>query len=248
MEKIKKDGDGERTRLDKDLEVVKEELRTTKVARDALDARYQKEISQHQTDSEARLHQLDQQLTELRSTLEEQKQKHDSATREAEELRSKLITDARNHTSEQEARSKELTSVNERYSQAEELIEELKEEVATVRRELADVRIQVESLQTENTDYQQANTGLEAENQRSLSLIRYLESQVKDLYVFESVLSVALIFMMQLGSKQSRRSRRTMSGAALCSHALRRLQALRKSVLACKIRTTNVRLRRCSVN
>ncbi|KAK0481556.1 hypothetical protein IW261DRAFT_1084196 [Armillaria novae-zelandiae] len=34
---------------------------------------------------------------------------------------------------------------------------------------------------TENTNYQQDNTGLEAENQRSLSLIRYLESQVKEL-------------------------------------------------------------------
>ncbi|SJL06365.1 uncharacterized protein ARMOST_09701 [Armillaria ostoyae] len=181
LEKIKKDGDSEKTRLDKDLEAVKEDLRATKVARDALDARYQKEISQHQTDSEARLHQLDQQLAELRSTLEEQKQKHDSATREAEGLRSKLIIDARNHTSEQEARSKELKTINERYSQAEELIEELKEEVATVRKELTDVRIQVESLQTENTSYQQDNTGLEAENQRSLSLIRYLESQVKEL-------------------------------------------------------------------
>ncbi|KAK0208922.1 hypothetical protein DFS33DRAFT_1306416 [Desarmillaria ectypa] len=180
LEKVKKDGNNERTQLNKDLEAVKEELRATKVAQDALDARYQTEISRNQTD-EARLHQLDQQLTELRSNLEEQKRKHDSTTREAEELRCKLIIDARNHTSEQEAHSKELKSVNERYSQAEGLIEELKEEVATVRQELADVRIQVESLQTENTDYQQDNTGLEAENQRSLSLIRYLESQVKEL-------------------------------------------------------------------
>lgn len=181
LEKMRADRDGETTKFNEDLEAMREELRTTQVTRDVLDARYQAEISQNQTDSEARLRQLDQQLTELRSNLEEEKRKHDSAIHEAEELRSKLIIDARNHSFQQEAHVKELRSINGRYSQAEELIEELEKEVAAVRKQLSEVRSQVESLQNENTNCQQDNTALEAENQRSLSLIHYLESQVKDL-------------------------------------------------------------------
>ncbi|KAJ7170199.1 hypothetical protein C8R46DRAFT_994980 [Mycena filopes] len=105
---------------------------------------------------------LEARVAELESQLEEQ-------TAEADTLRQQLEEETEARALEQEERNAAESSSTR-----------LKQELSAVSAELFEARSEVESAEEERTTLQEEVTTLQAEIQRSLSLCRYLENQVKE--------------------------------------------------------------------
>ncbi|KAJ7161292.1 hypothetical protein C8R43DRAFT_1175467 [Mycena crocata] len=130
--------------------------------------------------SAARLQELEERVAGLDAQLEEQTAQYDSLTVEADALRHELQQETEARAQGKQDHDKALCDAHQRRDHAESLSGPLKEELAAVAEELAQARLDVESLQEERTTLQEEITALQAELQRSLSLRRYLENQVKE--------------------------------------------------------------------
>ncbi|KAJ7109927.1 hypothetical protein C8R44DRAFT_800953 [Mycena epipterygia] len=138
------------------------------------------ELAENREASGTRLQGLEDRVAELDSQLEAQTAQCDSLADEADALRLQLQDEAEGRAQEQQEHDAALRDAHQRRDQAESLLENLKEELAAVAAELAEARSEVEASQEEKTALQEEITTLQAEIQRSLSLCRYLENQVKE--------------------------------------------------------------------
>jgi len=130
-------------------------------------ARRSHEIILHLDDEVAR---RTDQLVSLKSQLDASSKEIDRVTRRLEEeLQSRAL--------ENERHTKELASAAEC---AENTRSELRQGLDDTLRQLEQSRVAFESLQEEKSTLQMEMTDLAAEIQRSISLCRFLESQVKD--------------------------------------------------------------------
>ena len=184
-------------RLKERLDVAASDARSTKESRDKLQILHQgvvDELARAQEDYQRRLTQatdhlltrqgqLEDDLAHLESKLEEQSQKFQDSVQEVGRLERRLQEEVDNHTREQELRRVELHSASERYQLAESVQVQLQHKVATVQEQFEQARVQLELLQEEKTALQVEITALEAEGHRSISLGRFLESQVKERYI-----------------------------------------------------------------
>ncbi|KAJ7786606.1 hypothetical protein B0H16DRAFT_1491052 [Mycena metata] len=120
-------------------------------------------LAQARESASTRLKELEARVADLESQLEAQ-------TEDAETWRRQLDEEAEVHTREQE----ELQAAFELATA------QFKEELSAVSAELSEARSEVQSALEERTALQEEVTTLQAEIQRSLSLRRYLENQVKE--------------------------------------------------------------------
>ncbi|KAI0931538.1 hypothetical protein AcW1_001086 [Taiwanofungus camphoratus] len=103
-----------------------------------------------------------------------------STTEEAEFLKAKLQAEIELHTRNQRNHELEIQLANEKRVNAEVTQEKLAKELSTVRIQLNQANASLQALQDEKTNLQFDITNLEAEIQKSKSLQRFLESQLKD--------------------------------------------------------------------
>ncbi|KAJ7459169.1 hypothetical protein B0H11DRAFT_1737318 [Mycena galericulata] len=139
-----------------------------------------RDLAQVREASEARLRELEDRVAELDAQLEEQTARCGTLIEDAATLRHQLQQDAEAREQELEEHSAALYDAQERREHAESSSQDLKLELSAVAAELAQARSEVESVQEERTALQEEITALQAEIQRSLTLRRYLENQVKE--------------------------------------------------------------------
>ncbi|KAJ7675328.1 hypothetical protein B0H17DRAFT_1207702 [Mycena rosella] len=145
------------------------------------------ELAQTRESTGARLQQLEDRVAELESQLEAQTAQCDDLAQEADALRDQLQHEAETRGQEQQEHHAALRDAQQRRKHAESLLGPLEQELSAVAAELAEARSEVESSQQETAALQEEITGLQAEIQRSLSLRRYLENQVKQRQVDEQL-------------------------------------------------------------
>jgi chromosome segregation ATPase len=104
----------------------------------------------------------------------------DASSAEVARVTQNLQEEVKNRMLDHEGHVKEQASASERCVRAETVQNELRQELDGTRRQLEETRVALESLQEEKGGLQMEMTGLAAEIQRSISLCRFLESQVKE--------------------------------------------------------------------
>jgi myosin protein heavy chain len=141
------------------------------------------ELAQAREASGARLQDLEAHVAELNSQLEAQTAQCDAISEDADALRHQLEQESEARVQEKQELDAALDDAREQRDRAESSSARLKQELSDVATELALARSETESLQEERTALQEEITTLQAEIQRSLSLRRYLENQVKERHV-----------------------------------------------------------------
>ncbi|KAJ7597437.1 hypothetical protein C8J56DRAFT_319481 [Mycena floridula] len=124
----------------------------------------------------SRIQHLDDMVTELESELRNEHQQSEGLVHEVDGLREQLQLEV-DERARAEAQSEELKSLLARGNSTE---SQLNEDLSILRAQLDQANGELDLLQEEKTTLQQNVTALEAEYQRSVSLTRYLERQVKD--------------------------------------------------------------------
>jgi chromosome segregation ATPase len=122
-----------------------------------------------------RLQQLEEKCTHRLDEINRLQVRLDGSTQALQEVECKMLEEAANHVQEKERADEELRCMKERHQHAEEVQVLLRAQIKNSFEELEAMRSEKETLQMNMTT-------LEAEIQRSLSLQRFLESQVTDKY------------------------------------------------------------------
>ncbi|KAJ7269437.1 hypothetical protein B0H12DRAFT_1095850 [Mycena haematopus] len=138
------------------------------------------ELAQARDTSRVRLHELEDRVVELESQLEAQTAQYNALNEEADALQQQLERESEARAQEQQELDVALVQTRQECVHAESSAAQLKQELSDVAAELAEAGAKVESLQNERTALQAEVTATQAEVQRSLSLCRYLENQVKE--------------------------------------------------------------------
>ncbi|KAJ3802284.1 hypothetical protein GGU11DRAFT_57257 [Lentinula aff. detonsa] len=131
--------------------------------------------------------QYEELLTEERNTLAETRTRLDEELVAAIEYREQASALQRKLDEEVQGRSQDRTSYEERLhdakecqGQAESRVEELGQHISMLETQIQDMTAQIEVFQEDQNDAQKSVTALEANVQRSLSMNRHLESQVRE--------------------------------------------------------------------
>ncbi|KAJ7103250.1 hypothetical protein B0H15DRAFT_767432, partial [Mycena belliarum] len=170
-------------RLREQVAIAVGDARKAQAAHEELQTLHQRtadELVQTREDSDTRLQELEDRVAKLDSQLEVQTAQCDQLAKEADALREQLQQEAVTREEEQREHHNVVQDAQQRYAHAEALLEPLKQELSDVAAELMQARSEVESSQEEAVALQEEITALQAEIQRSLSLRRYLENQVKE--------------------------------------------------------------------
>jgi myosin protein heavy chain len=163
------------THLQARLDSAIEEALTARNRLDGLQAEHQvtiDELARATQDYDHHLAQAAENLLSVQSQL-------DDSVQQVRQLDLKL----REEGEDKETLKKDLYLTNVRHDQVASVQAELREELTTTKAQLDETRFVLEALQEEKGTLQIETTNLEAEIQRSISLHRFLESQVKDRYV-----------------------------------------------------------------
>ena len=130
--------------------------------------------------SQADKRQLETELARSASQLAILQTRYDTCCETVTELERQLQDELSYRTAEREEYERELAAFAECAAQSESVKAKSKEEVDALRRELDQSKLALQTVQEEKDALRLDITNLEAEIQRSVSLRRYLESQVKD--------------------------------------------------------------------
>jgi len=114
-------------------------------------------------------HQVEEAVSRHKEELNNLRHQLDESSHQAQQLEKRLKQESDSHVEEQLLHNREA----DRYRRAETMLAELRLQVASS-------RDQLEAMRAEKTSLQMEMTNLEAEIQRSISLRRYLETQVQD--------------------------------------------------------------------
>jgi chromosome segregation ATPase len=187
----------ELNRLQKRIDTVNEELRNAIRSRNEFETLYQAaatELARNKEDYEARLSKATLQSLDATRQLEDDlantKFRHaedvgdleGQLKRSAEEigrLQVRLREEVYRYDQDQQAHLSALQAKVEQCQRAETLEAELHQEVAVTRTQLEQMRTALQSLEVEKSTLQIESTNLAAEIQRTISLNRFLENEVK---------------------------------------------------------------------
>lgn len=184
--------------IQEELDIVTSDAREAQATRDELQTSYDRvleELSQLQAAQESRhtelthqslaaKQQLEGDLADLQHRLDEQIQKLDIAVEESDRLARQLKDEVDGRLADKTAHEKELASANQQQQQSEGALTQLQDDMKAVQAQLTEFIQIVETLQHEKLCLLEEITTLEAEIQRSISLARFLESQVKERWAF----------------------------------------------------------------
>ncbi|GLB35826.1 hypothetical protein LshimejAT787_0301140 [Lyophyllum shimeji] len=190
----REDIEREALRLQKDLDTALSQKQAMEAARDHLQAsleRVSEELEAVRAQQEEHVaevterhlcveRQLETELTELRTRLDGQRQEMEQVVQERDRLVVQLEDELSSHSADQAAHDKELSLLEQQCTDAQSASARLQHEMQLIRSQLEKSLHEVEDLHQEKLSLQQETTTLEAEIQRSISLGRFLESQVKD--------------------------------------------------------------------
>ena len=123
---------------------------------------------------------LEQQVTSLQGQIEEQGRLLDISEREVTRIRDRLQEEVESRAQDKKQHAMALLSEKEHIEDADETISQLRGEIETLERNLQQTNVHLQTIEDEKLTVQQQMTELEAEIQRSKSLIHYLELQIKD--------------------------------------------------------------------
>ena len=123
---------------------------------------------------------LEAQVTSLQCQIEEQGRLLDISEREVARIRDHLQGEVEGRAQDRKQHAMALLSQKEHNEDAEETISQLRGELETLERNIQQTNVHLQSVEDEKLTVRQQMTGLEAEVQRSKSLIHYLEIQIKD--------------------------------------------------------------------
>ena len=138
------------------------------------------EIDRCQEENRAIEQELEQQVTSLQRQIEEQGHLLDISEKEATRIRDRLQEEVEGRAQDKEQHVVALSSEKERNEDADETISQLTEELESLERNLQQTNVHLQTVEDEKLIVRQQMTELEAEVQRSKSLINYLEIQIKD--------------------------------------------------------------------
>jgi chromosome segregation ATPase len=191
-------------RLQHDLDVALADAKQAQTSRDEIKVSYQQtsdELARLQLEQESHIsrateqflaiqQRLEGELVELQSRFDEQSLRLEQAIQEADQLSRELQTEVSGRSEDRETHEKQLHLTNEQCHHTESSLAVLNQNMDFAKGQLEQSRQELETLQEENVCLQEEITTLEAEIQRSISLNRFLESQVKERFDFILVLNV----------------------------------------------------------
>ncbi|KAJ3517877.1 hypothetical protein NLJ89_g226 [Agrocybe chaxingu] len=123
---------------------------------------------------------LEKKVVSLQGRFEENARLLDISKEEAARLAQRLQEEVEGRAHDQKKYSKEVTAAVERSKAADDSRSQLEEELAIIQDKLQRAQVDLETTEEDKIALQQEITTLEAEVQKSKSLQRYLEGQVKD--------------------------------------------------------------------
>ncbi|KAJ6483897.1 hypothetical protein DFH09DRAFT_1004524 [Mycena vulgaris] len=170
-------------RLREQLASAVSDAQNVQTAHEKLEALHQRtagELAETRETSGARLQELEDRVAELDSQLEAQTARCEALVEDAHMLKDQLRQEAEMREQEQQEHHAALQDALQRRDHAESLLGPLQQQLSAVAAELAQARSEVEASQEEAAALQEEITALQAEIQRSLSLRRYLENEVKE--------------------------------------------------------------------
>ncbi|KAK7063994.1 Wd40 containing snare-dependent exocytosis protein [Favolaschia claudopus] len=150
------------------------------------------ELAQAADALRVRLRELEERVAELDSQLEAQTAQCDALGVEGDALRDQLSRESGMYAQEKQELEAALHRAREEYHNADSSATALAQQLEDVMAELTESRNEVDSLQRERTTLQEDVTTLQAEIQRSLSLKRYMENQIKESEQSADALNVQL--------------------------------------------------------
>jgi len=139
-------------------------------------------LSRARDDKLAVQQELDKKVQSLQGKFEEETRLLQISKEEATRLELRLQDETTGRAQDQKAHAEALSSANEQYEQAEESISQLRADLARLQKNLEANQGYLAAAEEEKTILQQDITTFEAEVQKSKSLSRYLETQIKDRY------------------------------------------------------------------
>ena len=190
---LKKEHSNQESRLQEELTRISHNYQDLERSRDALQddkvrltedlTRIQKE---HATqidrceESRAIERELEQRVTSLQGQIEEKGRLLDISEREVTRIRNRLQEEVEGRAQDKNQHAMALLSEKEHNEDADRTISQLRGELETLDRNLQQTNVHLQTVEDEKLTVRQQMTELEAEVQRSKSLIQYLEIQIKD--------------------------------------------------------------------
>ncbi|KAJ7631236.1 hypothetical protein FB45DRAFT_794147 [Roridomyces roridus] len=178
-----------------------EKLQTAHQELEAMHQRTLDELAEIRETSETHIRELEDRVAELDAELEERTSRCDALGKDADSLRLELRKDAEERAIEVQELNANLRDAQERRERAESAARDLTEELSGVAEELSQTQEEIESLQEERSSLQEEITALQAEIQRSLSLHRFLENQVKEKEQLAASLTTELEHVQELHAR-----------------------------------------------
>ncbi|KAG6873218.1 hypothetical protein C0995_001572 [Termitomyces sp. Mi166 len=147
---------------------------------DSIKAQHQESFTQSAEEHASIQRDLEGKLADLQTQLDERSHELDHAVQERLEANRKLEDEMTNRSTDRERHQKELDVALSLRKDAEYALAQLQEEIESTRAQFQQSTEQIGLLQDEKVSLQEEITALGAEVQKSISLKRYLESQVKE--------------------------------------------------------------------
>ncbi|PPQ63832.1 hypothetical protein CVT24_009782 [Panaeolus cyanescens] len=147
---------------------------------DRLQEEHAADMAQAQNGGEDLRKDLERKVSSLQGRFEEESRMLELAKETAARLQSRLQEESDGRLQDREAHDIALQELEDRDAQMTEELSRLQDDMGVLRGELEGVRRALEASEDEKVTLQEQITSLEAEVQRSKSLDRYLETQIKD--------------------------------------------------------------------
>lgn len=150
---------------------------------DSIKAQHQEILTQSAEEYTSIQRDLEGKLADIQARLDERSHELDDLVQERLEANRKLEEEVANQIADKERHQKELDAAHSQRKHAESALAQVQEEIELTRTELQQSTERIRLLQDEKLSLQEGITTLEAEIQKSISVKRYLESQVKEMFV-----------------------------------------------------------------
>ncbi|KAG6879570.1 hypothetical protein C0992_001397 [Termitomyces sp. T32_za158] len=147
----------------------------------AIKAQHQEILAQSAEEHASIQQDLEGKIADIQARLDEKSYELDNAVQESLEANRKLEEEVASQIADKERHQKELDAVHSQRKHAESALAQMQEEIESTRTELQQSTERIGLLQDEKLSLQGEVTTLEAEVQKSISMRRCLESQIKEM-------------------------------------------------------------------
>ncbi|KNZ80649.1 Cytospin-A [Termitomyces sp. J132] len=162
------------------LEELKNSFNSLTTELNSIKAQHEESLTQSAEEHASIRRDLQGKVGDLQTRLEERSRELDNAVQERLQANCKFEEEVSNRRMDRERHQKELEVAHSQSKDAESALAQLQEEIESTRTRLEQSTEQIGLLQDEKLSLQEEITTLGAEVQKSNSLKRYLESQVKE--------------------------------------------------------------------